>query len=951
MFNLADIQAIRNAIENDTLTVFVGAGFSKFAETDTIKFPSWEELMTSFRQDLDIGEDEYLRMGALKLAQLYYNDFKEYRLYEKLRSIIPSHANPSPLHEQLFDLKPKYVITTNFDNLLEKTINEQGLIYDIIKSDDDFVKSTLPQKLIKIHGDLDAHNIVFKEDDYLNYANNRPLLDNFLRHILSSTTVLFLGYSYGDNNVKQITKWIEKQSKISPPRFMLKPEENKREIKYLDNHHIRVICPNTNNKLDFESLYESFFQSILLENISSGKNIDLNDDALVIDYFYNQLKGLAELNALLPEQIQSLFTNCTIEYHNGCFGLWFHKAGGDGVLTRDYDKSIRELYGKFFEILEKVKCDKKHKFREKIDFILTCFVLANIVFLKHDGAINIYKDYFENFDGLPKKLKLRDKEFNSFICFASTMPKNIDFGLRFVKNNENRFDEMYLVLDELDREITLNKKSKNFLLAMIAQFNYKNLLEYLKISLNEIKHTDEKMYFILKDKFDKFFNNKNTKINIFDYPVRDRKYTIPLYEFVDFKTIYKLHYYSNLDNQTNIQNAKSHNNGGFGFSDNEYRSDAYCLMLLHFISGNKIAIDNYTEILNLMKYYMTGKIETQHIREKFEFKNHELFILIKYFKFNDLLGLIYTKILPFVKDENQEGLGKNIVHFSDNQKEYLKDTFDNLLSLFKKYSHSFYSNTISNSFINLVLIISLVKWSDDELKEIIDKVNQVFIGDNYPYDFIKSIDRFVLINYKLYKTQNNSFFEFIDTILSKLIQGKLRELVAGNVKHELSHVYDYGYVSSEKYANLKMVEKAINYLKVNFSNDKENQRDLAKLFLVNLINISTDEIKKQISDFIKEIKIQDWNNVDFKQYDEIFTELDFLQYGIELDEGFISFLDKWIEQLDNSIITDLELLEQGGIDSMLRYFEFLIKHKNLTQFESLMKKLKDKSKEIYNLPE
>lgn len=204
---------------------------------------------------------------------------------------------------------------------------------------------------------------------------------------------------------------------------------------------------------------------------------------------------------------------------------------------------------------------------------------------------------------------------------------------------------------------------------------------------------------------------------------------------------------------------------------------------------------------------------------------------------------------------------------------------------------------------------------------------------------------------KLYKTQNNSFFEFIDTILSKLIQGKLRELVVGNVKDELSHIYDYGYVSSEKYTNLEKIEKAIKYLQVNFLNDKENQRDLAKLFLVNLINISTDEIKEQISDFIKEIKIQDWNNVDFKQYDEIFTELDFLQYGIELDESFILFLGKWIEQLDDSIITDLELLKQGGIDQMLHYFEFLIKYKNLTQFEPLMKKLKDKSKEIYNSPE
>lgn len=47
-FNIADIKSIIRAQENDTLTIFVGAGFSKFAETETIKFPNWDELMDSF---------------------------------------------------------------------------------------------------------------------------------------------------------------------------------------------------------------------------------------------------------------------------------------------------------------------------------------------------------------------------------------------------------------------------------------------------------------------------------------------------------------------------------------------------------------------------------------------------------------------------------------------------------------------------------------------------------------------------------------------------------------------------------------------------------------------------------------------------------------------------------------------------------------------------------------
>lgn len=37
-FDMADIKSIIRAKENDSLTIFVGAGFSKFSETETIKF-------------------------------------------------------------------------------------------------------------------------------------------------------------------------------------------------------------------------------------------------------------------------------------------------------------------------------------------------------------------------------------------------------------------------------------------------------------------------------------------------------------------------------------------------------------------------------------------------------------------------------------------------------------------------------------------------------------------------------------------------------------------------------------------------------------------------------------------------------------------------------------------------------------------------------------------------
>ncbi|MFZ7329617.1 hypothetical protein, partial [Avibacterium avium] len=113
-FIQADIDSIAMAQENDSLTVFIGAGFSKFSETNTIRFPSWGELIETLKSELNTKETDYL-----KIAQLYFIEFGEFKLYQKLRSFIPLDAKPSDFHIKVFQvLQPKYIITTNWDNLL-----------------------------------------------------------------------------------------------------------------------------------------------------------------------------------------------------------------------------------------------------------------------------------------------------------------------------------------------------------------------------------------------------------------------------------------------------------------------------------------------------------------------------------------------------------------------------------------------------------------------------------------------------------------------------------------------------------------------------------------------------------------------------------------------------------------------------------------------------------------
>ena len=235
-FKTQHLKNIIDANNDNRLAIFVGAGVSKNSETKGLKLPTWNDLIDDLKKDLELTDET----DFLKIAQLYYLEFKEHSYLKKLKDYFPDNIRPSLIHKQIFELNPQIIITTNWDTILEKAIEDNAYIYDVIRCDEDLVKSTLQKKVVKMHGDFKNHNIVFKEDDYLNYQYNFPLIENYIKSILSTHTVLFLGYSYNDINLKQIMKWLQNYSKVQPPRYLTVFNENSTQNKYLENHGINI---------------------------------------------------------------------------------------------------------------------------------------------------------------------------------------------------------------------------------------------------------------------------------------------------------------------------------------------------------------------------------------------------------------------------------------------------------------------------------------------------------------------------------------------------------------------------------------------------------------------------------------------------------------------------------------------------------------------------------------
>ena len=203
------LKKIQEAREKNKLVIFAGAGVSVDSGA-----PLWWETGKAILQTLGLPENTIAE--APVIGQWLYNERGEKEYNDKLREILRYHKNlqPNPIHSQLLRLRPRHLITTNYDDLLEKAQQEgqrASVIkpYTFIRRDDDLPYALTDEYIVKMHGDWDLMNFVFKEDDYLNYSRNFPLIESFVKGIFSSHLVLFVGFSFSDPNLKQIVNWVK----------------------------------------------------------------------------------------------------------------------------------------------------------------------------------------------------------------------------------------------------------------------------------------------------------------------------------------------------------------------------------------------------------------------------------------------------------------------------------------------------------------------------------------------------------------------------------------------------------------------------------------------------------------------------------------------------------------------------------------------------------------------
>lgn len=201
------VDEIVKELNDDNFAIFAGAGLSSGAG-----FVDWKSLLKPIAEDLDLDIEREDDLVAI--AQYHCN--KNMKNRAKLNQIILDELSrkvlPTKNHEIISRLPIKTIWTTNYDKLIENTLESSGKIVDVKHTNKQLIltKKNRDVVLYKMHGDVDhPSEAVLTKDDYEFYHVKMQPFISALSGDLATKLFLFIGFSFTDPNLDYVLSRIK----------------------------------------------------------------------------------------------------------------------------------------------------------------------------------------------------------------------------------------------------------------------------------------------------------------------------------------------------------------------------------------------------------------------------------------------------------------------------------------------------------------------------------------------------------------------------------------------------------------------------------------------------------------------------------------------------------------------------------------------------------------------
>ncbi|MCK1718131.1 SIR2 family protein [Bradyrhizobium sp. 141] len=245
---------LAGAIKRRQAILFVGAGVSM-----AVGLPSWQTLIDHLLKELELDPAviDGMSDGYQMLAEFY-------RLKQggmgPLRSwldrnwkVATDKVSHSELHKLIVELDFPAIYTTNYDRNLETAFEVHHKPYAKIANAKHIADAAQGiTHIIKYHGDFDDDaSLVLTETDFLDRLSFHSPLDIKFRADALGRTILFIGYSMSDPNIRLLLHsiwqtWEKSGHKDDrPPSFVFMPASNPVQEAILAHWGITLLTPES----------------------------------------------------------------------------------------------------------------------------------------------------------------------------------------------------------------------------------------------------------------------------------------------------------------------------------------------------------------------------------------------------------------------------------------------------------------------------------------------------------------------------------------------------------------------------------------------------------------------------------------------------------------------------------------------------------------------------------
>lgn len=193
---------------------YMGKYLDEFKRSNLSSFDQYKELGTIIENDFNKAFfDRKIKFGRnTKNPAWVKRGISPYKMYLRFRFKNMDLKRNKQLNQELEALsslknKVSAVITTNYDTFIETYILDKN--YSVFTRQHEMFsnESYNISELYKIHGSItDVESIIITKEDYEKFNETRKLFIAKMLILFTESPIIFMGYSFTDENIQQIVK-------------------------------------------------------------------------------------------------------------------------------------------------------------------------------------------------------------------------------------------------------------------------------------------------------------------------------------------------------------------------------------------------------------------------------------------------------------------------------------------------------------------------------------------------------------------------------------------------------------------------------------------------------------------------------------------------------------------------------------------------------------------------